>query len=71
MARAAAEASAEVANGLVTIESPMVGTFYSAPNPDSGPFVSVGDRVETDTVVCLVEAMKNFLEIKAVEGYVD
>ncbi|MFQ5805210.1 MAG: acetyl-CoA carboxylase biotin carboxyl carrier protein [Phycisphaerae bacterium] len=47
------------------IRSPMVGTFYAAPDPESPPFVSVGDLVEPDTVVCLVEAMKVFNEIKA------
>lgn len=52
-------------SGLVPIESPMVGTFYSAANPDSEPFVSVGKSVSADSVVCLVEAMKVFNEIKA------
>jgi acetyl-CoA carboxylase biotin carboxyl carrier protein len=52
-------------SGLVAIESPMVGTFYSAPNPDSGPFVSIGSSVGPDSVVCLIEAMKVFNEIKA------
>ena len=52
-------------DGLVAIESPMVGTFYSAANPDSPPFVSKGDSVDGTTVVCLVEAMKVFNEIKA------
>lgn len=47
------------------IRSPMVGTFYSAPDPDSPAFIKVGDRVEPDTVVCLIEAMKVFNEIKA------
>jgi acetyl-CoA carboxylase biotin carboxyl carrier protein len=51
--------------GLIAIESPMVGTFYSAPNPDSGAFVTVGSAVAPDTVVCLIEAMKVFNEIKA------
>ena len=50
---------------LLAIESPMVGTFYSAPNPDSPSFVNVGDPVGPETVVCLVEAMKIFNEIKA------
>jgi acetyl-CoA carboxylase biotin carboxyl carrier protein len=50
---------------LPTIDSPMVGTFYAAPNPDSPPFVSVGSSVDAETVVCLVEAMKIFNEIKA------
>lgn len=48
-----------------TIDSPMVGTFYSASNPDSPPFVKPGDSVTADTVVCIVEAMKVFNEIKA------
>ncbi|WP_096270554.1 acetyl-CoA carboxylase biotin carboxyl carrier protein [Paucisalibacillus globulus] len=47
------------------ITSPMVGTFYSAPNPESDPFVSVGSSVAKDTVVCIVEAMKLFNEIEA------
>ncbi|QOJ01794.1 MAG: acetyl-CoA carboxylase biotin carboxyl carrier protein [Phycisphaeraceae bacterium] len=51
--------------GLVAIESPMVGTFYAAPNPDAGPFVKVGSPVSSDTVVCMVEAMKVFNEIKS------
>ncbi len=51
--------------GLITIETPMVGTFYSAPNPDAPPFVTVGATVEPETVVCLIEAMKIFNEIKA------
>ncbi|MFW6335657.1 MAG: acetyl-CoA carboxylase biotin carboxyl carrier protein, partial [Phycisphaeraceae bacterium] len=41
------------------------GTFFAAPNPDSEAFVSVGDRVDGETVVCLIEAMKVFNEIKA------
>jgi len=48
-----------------TIDSPMVGTFYTASSPDAKPFVSVGDRVTPDTVVCIIEAMKVFNEIKA------
>ena len=51
--------------GLPAIESPMVGTFYSSPNPDAGPFVTVGSAVAPDTVICLIEAMKVFNEIKA------
>ncbi len=49
----------------VFISSPMVGTFYAAPDPDSPPFVQVGDHVNPDTVICVVEAMKVFNEIKA------
>ncbi|HRJ50892.1 MAG TPA: acetyl-CoA carboxylase biotin carboxyl carrier protein, partial [Phycisphaerales bacterium] len=51
--------------GQVAIESPMVGTFYSSPNPDAAPFVKIGQTVTPDTVVCLIEAMKVFNEIKA------
>lgn len=47
------------------IRSPMVGTFYSSAEPDAPPFVRVGTRVHPDSVVCLVEAMKVFNEIKA------
>lgn len=51
--------------GLVPIASPMVGTFYSAATPDAPAFVSVGDVVDAEKVVCIVEAMKIFNEIKA------
>jgi acetyl-CoA carboxylase biotin carboxyl carrier protein len=50
---------------LVAIESPMVGTYYSRPNPDTDSFVKIGVGVGPDSVVCLVEAMKVFNEIKA------
>ena len=51
--------------GLVAIKSPMVGTFYTAANPDSEPFVKIGATVGKDTVVCIIEAMKVFNEIRA------
>ncbi len=51
--------------GLVAIESPMVGTFYAAPGPDKPAFAAVGAQIGPDSVVCLVEAMKIFNEIKA------
>ena len=54
-----------VDDGLEPIESPMVGTFYTAPSPDSPPFVQSGSAVGPDSVVCLIEAMKVFNEIKA------
>ena len=47
------------------ITSPMVGTFYSGSSPEADPYVTVGTRVEQDTVVCLIEAMKVFNEIHA------
>jgi acetyl-CoA carboxylase biotin carboxyl carrier protein len=65
---AAAAAAAPAANedaGLIAIESPMVGTFYASPSPDKPSFVSVGGDVGPNSVVCLVEAMKIFNEIKA------
>jgi acetyl-CoA carboxylase biotin carboxyl carrier protein len=47
------------------ILSPMVGTFYLSPSPDSAPYVEVGKEVNEDTVVCIIEAMKVMNEIKA------
>jgi acetyl-CoA carboxylase biotin carboxyl carrier protein len=47
------------------IKSPMIGTFYRAPSPDSAPYVEVGTEVDPDTVVCIIEAMKVMNEIKA------
>lgn len=49
----------------VEIVSPMVGTLYRAASPESDPYVQVGSKVEQDTVVCIVEAMKLFNEIEA------
>jgi acetyl-CoA carboxylase biotin carboxyl carrier protein len=51
--------------GLVPIKSPMVGTFYSKPNPESKAFVTVGSQVDDETDVCIIEAMKTFNTIKA------
>jgi len=48
-----------------TINSPMVGTFYQAPSPDSPPYVKVGDKVKAGQTVCIVEAMKIMNEIQA------
>ncbi|MEL6328492.1 MAG: acetyl-CoA carboxylase biotin carboxyl carrier protein [Planctomycetota bacterium] len=64
-AAAAAPAAGASDNGLTPVESPMVGTFYSAPSPEADNYVSVGTRVSAGDVVCLVEAMKVFNEIKA------
>ena len=63
-ATATATVAPEVVDG-VEIVSPMVGTFYISPDPDSPPFVSVGGAVSEDTTVCIIEAMKIFNEIKA------
>ena len=57
-------AAAEDSNFLA-VRSPMVGTFYAAANPESPPFVKVGDQVGPETTVCIVEAMKVFNEIPA------
>lgn len=47
------------------VTSPMVGTFFSSPSPDQPAFVKVGDKVDENTVVCIVEAMKVMNEVKA------
>jgi oxaloacetate decarboxylase alpha subunit len=52
-------------NGYVSIESPMVGTFYRAPEPGSPPFVEVGDIVASGQTLCILEAMKLMNEVKA------
>lgn len=59
----AAEVKAD--ENLHKITSPMVGTFYQAPSPDSDPYVKVGSKVTGETIVCIVEAMKLFNEIEA------
>lgn len=65
-APAATPASGPASDAQETlIRSPMVGTFYAAADPDSPPFVSVGATVGPHTVVCIIEAMKVFNEIKA------
>jgi acetyl-CoA carboxylase biotin carboxyl carrier protein len=53
------------ATGGIEIKSPMVGSFYSAASPDAPPFVSVGQEVTPDTVICIIEAMKVMNEVKA------
>jgi acetyl-CoA carboxylase biotin carboxyl carrier protein len=50
---------------LVPIKSPMVGTFYTSPNPESDAYVSIGSTVDEKSVVCIIEAMKVFNEIHA------
>jgi acetyl-CoA carboxylase biotin carboxyl carrier protein len=64
VARPAAR-QAEASPSLHLIRSPIVGTFYRAPSPNSDPFVSVGSQVDRDTVVCVIEAMKLMNEIQA------
>jgi acetyl-CoA carboxylase biotin carboxyl carrier protein len=62
---AAAVTSANAGPVEVDIKSPMIGTFYRAPSPESGPYVEVGTEVNPETVVCIIEAMKVMNEIKA------
>ena len=64
-AESLAPAAAESDKGITLIKSPMVGTFYTAPDPDAQPFVKVGDHIGPETVVCIVEAMKVFNQIPA------
>lgn len=64
-AAAAPAAAPAESDNITTITSPMVGTFYSRPNPDTSAFVKVGDSVEPETTVCIIEAMKVFNEIPA------
>lgn len=52
-------------DGLLKVTSPIIGTFYQAPSPDSDAYVKVGDQITDETVVCIVEAMKVMNEIKA------
>jgi acetyl-CoA carboxylase biotin carboxyl carrier protein len=63
----AAEAPAPAAAGGAghTLKSPMVGTFYRAPNPQSDVFVEIGQRVETGATLCIIEAMKLLNEIES------
>ncbi len=61
----AAEASRPASGGLKEIKSPMVGTFYKAPEPGADPYVKVGSRVTSGQTVCIIEAMKIMNEIEA------
>ena len=63
----AAPAAAPASNDahLLTIKSPMIGTFYSSASPDKPAFVKVGDEIKTGKVVCIIEAMKLFNEIES------
>jgi oxaloacetate decarboxylase alpha subunit len=60
-----ASAAAIPTNGIVRIESPMVGTFYRAPEPGAAPFVQEGDAVAAGQTLCILEAMKLMNEVKA------
>lgn len=56
----------KIDNGIF-VKSPMVGTFYSSAGPDEPLFIKVGDKIDKDTVVCIIEAMKVMNEVKAGE----
>jgi acetyl-CoA carboxylase biotin carboxyl carrier protein len=64
-AAAPAPAAAAPATNLKDIASPMVGTYYGSPSPDAQPFVKIGQDVDENSVVCIIEAMKVMNEIKA------
>ncbi len=59
------EKPAAAVKNTVDIKSPMIGTFYRSANPDSPPFISVGDKVTKGQTVCIIEAMKLFNEIES------
>ncbi|WP_209125055.1 acetyl-CoA carboxylase biotin carboxyl carrier protein [Alkalihalobacillus sp. BA299] len=59
------EITSKASENLVEITSPMIGTFYSSPNPESAPFVEVGKKIQPQDIVCILEAMKLFNEIEA------
>jgi acetyl-CoA carboxylase biotin carboxyl carrier protein len=61
----ASQPSAPKTDNLVTIKSPMIGTFYRKSSPDKPPFIEVGDDVTPGKVVCIIEAMKLFNEIES------
>jgi acetyl-CoA carboxylase biotin carboxyl carrier protein len=61
----AEQPKAQEAANLLTIKSPMIGTFYRRPSPDKPDFVAVGDEVSPGKVVCVIEAMKLFNEIES------
>lgn len=60
-----AKDAAPSADNLITIKSPMIGTFYRSSSPDKDPFVKIGDNIDNGSVLCIIEAMKLFNEIEA------
>lgn len=70
---AAAAGAAGIAAGMVVIKAPMVGTFYSAPEPGAQPFVKIGSKVHANDTVCIIEVMKlmNALSAEASGEVVD
>jgi len=64
-AATAAEPTAAAPSNLVEIKSPMIGTFYLSPNPESAPFVEEGGSIRSGQTICIIEAMKLFNEIES------
>jgi acetyl-CoA carboxylase biotin carboxyl carrier protein len=64
-APAPAVASTPVASNLITIKSPMIGTFYRSSSPDTPAFANVGDNISAGKTICIIEAMKLFNEIES------
>ena len=62
---AAPAPAAEAEAGVTVVKSPIVGTFYRSPDPNSPPFVNVGDRIRVGQVLCIIEAMKLMNEIES------
>lgn len=58
-------AETKSSGNLIEVKSPMIGTFYRSANPESDPFVNVGDTINAGDVVCIIEAMKLFNEIES------
>ena len=59
------EKKEKISNNNIIIKSPMIGTFYRSPNPESDPFVSEGDSIKVGQTICIVEAMKLFNDIES------
>ncbi|MFA7322352.1 MAG: acetyl-CoA carboxylase biotin carboxyl carrier protein [Dokdonella sp.] len=62
---AAAPADAAIPDGMQAVRAPSLGTFYLAPKPGAAPFVTVGQRVEPETEICIIEVMKLFTAVRA------
>ena len=60
-----AQTSTPQVSNLITVKSPMIGTFYKTPSPDKPAFISIGDEIKPGKVLCIIEAMKLFNEIES------
>lgn len=63
--KATSQESSDDDSNLITVKSPMIGTFYRRPSPDKDAFLNVGDDIKIGQTVCIIEAMKLFNEIEA------